>query len=178
MKEIVISGKKFREIIDGATISNRVSELASMINNDLRGREVIFIGILNGAFIFTAELMRKIDLDARVSFIKIASYKGTESSGVLRELIGLDDDVKNKHLIVVEDIVDTGATLAGVVRKLSSLGAVDIRIASLLFKPAALKEKININYVGFEIPDDFVIGYGLDYNGFGRNLPAVYALVG
>jgi hypoxanthine phosphoribosyltransferase len=147
------------------------------MNTDLAGKDVVFLGILNGAFLFAADLFRCIDLPARISFIKLASYEGTSSSGTIKELIGWNEDIRNKTIIIVEDIVDTGNTLERIVDELVIRKASEIKIATLLFKPEAYTRDIPLNYVGFEIPNDFVVGYGLDYDGFGRNLPSVYTLV-
>jgi len=164
-------------MISGEVISKRVDELAKMINRDFAGKEVVFLGILNGAFLFAADLFKRIDLKARISFVKLASYEGTRSSGSVKELIGWNEDIKNTQVIVIEDIVDTGHTLEQIVGELKVRKVASIKVATLLFKPKAYTKKIPINYIGFEIPNDFVIGYGLDYDGYGRNLPSVYTLV-
>jgi hypoxanthine phosphoribosyltransferase len=177
MKETVLLDKKFREMISGEVISKRVDELAKMINRDFAGKEVVFLGILNGAFLFAADLFKRIDLKARISFVKLASYEGTRSSGSVKELIGWNEDIKNTQVIVIEDIVDTGYTLERIVGELKIRKVASIKVATLLFKPKAYTKKIQIDYIGFEIPNDFVIGYGLDYDGYGRNLPSVYTLV-
>ena len=151
--------------------------LPVQINKDLTGKDVVFLGILNGAFLFAADLFRRIELQARISFVKLASYEGTSSSGTIKELIGWNEDIKNKSVVIVEDIVDTGNTLERIVDELVMRKAAEIRIATMLFKPAAYTKKIPLDYVGFEIPNDFVVGYGLDYDGYGRNLPSVYTLI-
>jgi hypoxanthine phosphoribosyltransferase len=177
MKEITIYDKTFREMITERVILERIEELARQINSDLAGKEVVFLGILNGAFLFAADLFRRIDFQARISFIKLASYQGTISQGSIKELIGWNEDIKNKIIVVIEDIVDTGNTLERIVDELTVRKASEIRIAALLYKPEAYKKDIHLDYVGFEIPNDFVVGYGLDYDGFGRNLPSVYTLI-
>ena len=177
MKEVRILDKKFRELISEQAIQKRVGEIALQINRDFIGSEVIFVGILNGAFMFAADLFRKIDLTARITFVKLASYQGTGSTGTVRELIGWNEDLVNKNIVVVEDIVDTGATLERIVNELVIRNVAGIKIASMLLKPLAYSRDIPIDYIGFEIPNKFVIGYGLDYNGFGRSLPAVYSLI-
>ncbi len=177
MKEITILERKFTESISEEMIRQRIDELATQINSDLAGKEVIFIGILNGSFMFAADLYRKIGLDSKISFVKLASYKGTSSSGVIKELIGWNEDLKGKNVVVLEDIIDTGETIARISDELTIRKAADIKIAVMLFKPEAYKKSIHIDYIGFEIPDRFVIGYGLDFNGFGRNLPSVYTLI-
>ena len=177
MKEIRILDKRFKEFITAEAIQERIKELAIQINNDMAGKDVVFLGILNGAFLFAADLFRLIDLEARISFVKLASYEGTSSSGSIKELIGWNEDIKNKSIVVIEDIVDTGITLERVIDELVIRKASEIRIATLLFKPEAYTKDIHLDYIGFEIPNDFIVGYGLDYNGYGRNLPSVYALI-
>jgi hypoxanthine phosphoribosyltransferase len=177
MKEIKILDKTFREFITEEQIQSRVAELAQKINSDMEGKDVVFLGILNGAFLFAADLFRRIEIDARISFVKLASYKGTSSSGTIKELIGWNEEIRNKTVIVIEDIVDTGHTIERIIGELSIREAKEIRIATMFFKPDACNKKINLDYVGMEIPNDFVVGYGLDYNGYGRNNPSVYTLV-
>ncbi len=177
MKEILILDKKFRELITEKDIQKRIGELAEQVNKDLSGKEVVFLGILNGAFLFAADLFRRVDFPARISFVKLASYEGTSSSGSIKELIGWNEDIKNKTIVIVEDIVDTGNTLERIVGELVIRKAFEVKIAAMLYKPDAYTKDIPLDYIGFEIPNDFVVGYGLDYDGFGRNLPSVYALV-
>jgi hypoxanthine phosphoribosyltransferase len=177
MKEAVILDKRFRELITGDAIGKRVAELAEQINHDFEGKEVVFLGILNGAFLFAADLFKKINLKARISFVKLASYEGTKSSGSVKELIGWNEDIKGMQIIIIEDIVDTGHTLELIIGELRVRKVGGIKTATLLFKPDAYTKKLPIDYIGFKIPNDFVVGYGLDYDGFGRNLPSVYTLV-
>jgi hypoxanthine phosphoribosyltransferase len=177
MKETQINGKIFREMITEEVIADRIKELALQINNELSGKDVVFVGILNGAFLFAADLFRQVSFQARISFVKLASYKGTSSSGTIKELIGWNEDLKNKSIVVIEDIVDTGNTLERIVEELEMRKAAEIKIAALLYKPDAYKKNITLDYIGFEIPNDFVVGFGLDYDGLGRNLPSVYTLV-
>jgi hypoxanthine phosphoribosyltransferase len=177
MKEAVILDKKFRELITGDEIKKRVDELAEQINRDFEGKEVVFLGILNGAFLFAADLFKRIKLKARISFVKLASYEGTKSSGSVKELIGWNEDIKGMQIIIIEDIVDTGHTLELIIGELKVRKVGGIKTVTLLFKPGAYTKKLPIDYIGFKIPNDFVVGYGLDYDGFGRNLPSVYTLV-
>ena len=177
MKEIRILDKTFREMITEKVIVERINELAIQVNKDLSGKDVVFLGILNGAFLFAADLFRLIDFPSRISFVKLASYEGTSSSGFIKELIGWNKDIKNKTIVVIEDIVDTGNTLERIVDELVIRKAAEIKIATLLYKPDAYSRDIPLDYVGFEIPNDFVVGYGLDYDGYGRNLTSVYTLV-
>lgn len=176
--EITLNGRRFRKYIDEQEIDRAVGRLAETINTELAGEsEVVFIGILNGSFLFAADLFRRIRLNARISFLKLASYEGTSSSGSIRDLIGWNEDVQGKCVVVVEDIVDTGNTLELVVGGLFVRKAREVKVATLLFKPGAYSKDIIPDYVGFEIPNDFVVGYGLDYDGFGRNIPAIYTIV-
>jgi hypoxanthine phosphoribosyltransferase len=177
MKETFILDRKFRELIQGDIIRQRIEKMADDINRDFEGRQVVFIGILNGVFVFAADLFRKIKLNARISFVKLESYRGTSSTGSVKELIGISEDLSNMQIIVLDDIIDTGFTLQYIIDELKKRKAGDIRIAALFFKPAAYKVKIPIDYIGFEIPNDFVVGYGMDYEGYGRNLYSVYSLI-
>jgi hypoxanthine phosphoribosyltransferase len=177
MKEITILDKKFREYIPEKVIQEKIMELAQKINQDFAGKEVVFLGILNGAFLFAADLFRRIDLVARMSFVKLASYEGSSSSGTIKELIGWNEDIKNKDIIVIEDIVDTGNTIERIVDELVIRKVSGVKIATMFFKPEAYTKNIPIDYIGFKIPNDFVIGYGLDYEGYGRNLPSIYTLI-
>lgn len=177
MKEIQILDKKFTEFIPEKEIQEKIVELAARIDNDFEGREVIFIGILNGAFMFAADLFKRLNLKARISFLKLASYSGTNSSGAVKDLIGCNDDLEGKNVIIIEDIVDTGITLEHIVNSLTGRKPKEIKVAALLIKPEAYRKSIPVDYSGFEIPDNFVVGYGLDYEGYGRNLPSIYTLV-
>lgn len=177
MKEIRILDKNFREYLTEDTIQQRIAELAQQLNRELADKEVVFLGILNGAFLFAADLFRQINFPARISFVKLASYQGTSSSGSIKELIGWNEDIRDKTIVVIEDIVDTGNTLELIVGELVVRKAAEVKIAAMLYKPDAYTKNIPLDYIGFEIPNNFVVGYGLDYDGFGRNLPAVYTLV-
>jgi hypoxanthine phosphoribosyltransferase len=177
MKEIRILDKKFREFLTEKVIQQRIEELATRINNDLSGKDVVFLGILNGAFLFAADLFRRINFPARISFVKLASYQGTGSSGSIKELIGWNEDIKDKTIVIVEDVVDAGNTLERIVDELVIRKASEVRIAAMLYKPEAYTKDIPLDYIGFEIPNNFVVGYGLDYDGFGRNLTSVYSLI-
>ena len=177
MKEIRILDKNFREFIPEEDIKHRIEELARQINNDLAGKDVVFLGILNGAFLFAADLFRRIEFPCKDIICKTCIIQGTSSSGTIKELIGWNEDIKNKTVVVIEDIVDTGNTLERIVDELVIRKASEVRIAALFFKPDAYTKNIHLDYIGFEIPNDFVVGYGLDYDGYGRNLPSVYTLV-
>ena len=174
METKTIQDKKFSLSIDAKTIQSVVSEIAEKMNKDLASKEVLFIAILNGSFMFASDLFKKIDLICRVSFVKNSSYDGTQSTGEIVQLIGLNEDIKDKTIVIVEDIVDSGSTLNSIVRYLEKSQPSEIKIATLLFKPEAYKFDQRIDYIGFNVPNQFVVGYGLDYNGFGRNLENIY----
>ncbi len=166
----------FKPFLSEEKILKRVAELAHQITNDFKGKKLVFIGILNGAFIFLADLVRACDLSCEITFIKLSSYKGLKSKGKVTTLIGMDIDLKGRDVIVVEDIVDTGKTLYQFLKELKTLEPTSVKLASLLVKPEALQYEIPVDYKGFDIPNKFVIGYGLDYNGEGRNLKSIYQL--
>ncbi len=176
MEKIKILDKHFRLYIPAEDIRKTVGEMADRINRDFAGKEVIFVGILNGVFIFAADLFRRIRLDARITFLRLASYQGTHSTGEVKQLIGLSEDIRDRIVIVVEDIVDTGTTLEHIVRQLSSFQPAEIHIATLLLKPEVYHHHIKLDYVGIEVPKKFILGYGLDYDGYGRNLESLYVL--
>jgi hypoxanthine phosphoribosyltransferase len=176
MNEITVLDREFSVYITEDEIQSRITALAEKINEDLKGKDVLFFGVLNGVFLFAADIFRQITLDCQVSFIKLASYDGTTSTGKIKELIGWNEDITGKTVVVLEDIVDTGATLERVIGELRLRKAADIKICTLLFKPEAYTKDIPIDYIGFEIPNNFVVGYGLDYDGYGRNLRAIYKL--
>lgn len=176
MNEIKVLDREFSVYITEDEIQSRVTALAEKISEDLKGQDVLFFGVLNGVFLFAADIFRQIKLDCQVSFIKLASYDGTSSTGKIKELIGWNEDITGKTVVVLEDIVDTGATLERVIGELKLRKAADIKICTLLFKPEAYTRDIPIDYIGFEIPNNFVVGYGLDYDGYGRNLKAIYKL--
>jgi len=178
LKTVSFLDQKFRICISRSQVHNSIQHIANSINSDYEGKEILFVAVLNGAFMFAAELMRKVKPLCRISFVKIASYQGNTSEGVIRELIGLKDDLNGKHVILVEDIVDTGFTLDHVMNQIrNTYKPASIAVASLLFKPQSYRKSIVVNYVGIEIPNDFVVGWGLDYNGYGRNLEDIYAIV-
>ncbi|MDR1864920.1 MAG: hypoxanthine phosphoribosyltransferase [Bacteroidales bacterium] len=177
MKDISLLDKHFRVIISCAQIKTGIEHVADRINSDYRDREILFIAVLNGSFMFAAELVRRIKPLCRVSFVKVATYQGDVSGGVVKELIGLKEDLNGKHVILVEDIVDTGFTLDHVMAQIkSNYRPSSVAVATLLFKPQSYRKSIPVDYVGFEIPNDFVIGWGLDYNGYGRNLENIYSI--
>lgn len=177
MNEIKVLDREFSEYITEDEIQSRITAMAEKITEDLQGRDVLFFGILNGAFLFAADIFRQINLNAQISFIKLASYEGTGSSGKIKELIGWNEDMTGKTVVVIEDIIDTGSTMERIIGELTLRKAVDVKICTLLFKPEAYTKDIPIDYIGFEIPNNFVVGYGLDYDGYGRNLKSIYKII-
>ncbi len=176
MQTISVLDKKFRPYIPHSEIMRKVEALAMKINEDMKGKDVIFMGILNGSFMFASDLIKHIDLTCQVTFLKLASYQGTSSSGNVKRLIGLNEDIAGKTVVVIEDIVDTGVTLNQIHKQLVGYEPAEIKYATLLFKPDAYKGCIKLDYVGMEIPNDFILGYGLDYDGYGRNYPDLYVI--
>jgi hypoxanthine phosphoribosyltransferase len=176
-KIVKLHDKQFKTSIPAAKIDVAVSAMAAKMNKDLKGKNPLFIIVLNGAFMFASDLLKKINIDCEITFVKLSSYVGTKSSHLVREVIGLDKPLSNRHVVVVEDIIDTGITMHDTLPKLKNLDAAEVQIATLLFKPKAFQKDFKIDYIGMEIPNDFIVGYGLDYDGLGRNLPDIYKIV-
>ena len=174
---VQIHDKSFDLYISAEEIQAKVQELANQINNEYEGKNLIFISILNGSFMFSSDLMKKITLPCAISFVKVSSYQGVNTSGRVDELIGLNTDIKGKDIIILEDIVDTGITMNKIFNYLGMFEPASLKIASLLFKPDAFEGKHKPDFQGFSIPNAFVIGYGLDYNEHGRNYDAIYKLI-
>jgi hypoxanthine phosphoribosyltransferase len=177
MNKIKIKNKEFQLSIPTEQINKRITEIADSINADMNGKEVIFLAILNGAFMFASDLIKKITLRNRISFLKLASYEGAVSTGKVKQLIGINEVLKGYSVVIIEDIVDTGRTLDSITKQLQGFEPDEVKIASMLYKPEAYKGNLTIDYIGFEIPDAFVVGYGLDYDGYGRNLEGIYTLI-
>ena len=177
MPQIRVHDKTFEPYIDATTLQKEVLRLSEEINRDYATKKPLFIAILNGSFMFAADVFRYVNIESEICFIKLASYKGTKSSGHVVTAIGLDTDLIDRHLIILEDIVDTGKTLNAFLPQLQHQHPASLKIAALLHKPTATKFPITIDYLGFTIPDKFVLGYGLDYDGLGRNMPEIYKLV-
>lgn len=178
MKNVTILDKDFELFIPYEKIRSIVEEMAEKMNDDLKDKNPLFICILNGSFMFAAEIFKRISLlDAEISFIKLASYSGTSTTGSVKELIGLNEDLTGRTVIVLEDIVDTGITIDKTIEQIRRKNPLDIKIATLLLKPEALQVKVQLDYIGIEIPNDFIVGYGLDYNGRGRNLIDIYKVI-
>ena len=179
MSTVVLHDKKFKICMTAAQIDQAVAKVAEKINTDLKDVDVpIFLSILNGSFMFTADLMRKIEVKSDVVFVKLASYQGTESTGEVKQILGLSKSVEGKTVVVVEDIVETGNTIEEIHKILKDAGAADIKICTLLYKPDAYKKDIPIDYAALQIPNDFIVGYGLDYNQLGRQYKDIYVLDG
>jgi hypoxanthine phosphoribosyltransferase len=173
---IKVKDKSFILFLDEKTIQKRITELGFEISRDFESKNPVIVGVLNGSFMFLSDLSKKITIEAEVTFIKISSYSGESSTGKVKNLIGLDSKLEGRHVIVVEDIVDTGLSMQHLTQQLLEINPASISLVTLLYKPEALKYNIPLDYVGFEIPNKFVVGYGLDYDGFGRNIPEIYQL--
>jgi len=178
MENIIVHDKEFEPYLSEEEIKNKIQEMANSINRDYAGKRPLFIAILNGSFMFAADLFKAVTIDAEICFIKLASYKGTKSSGQVITAIGLDTDLIDRHVIILEDIVDTGKTLSEFLPQLQHHHPASLKIAALLHKPEATVYPIKVDYLGFSIPNKFVLGYGLDYDGLGRNIKEIYQLVG
>ncbi|MFP4042489.1 MAG: hypoxanthine phosphoribosyltransferase [Bacteroidales bacterium] len=178
MEKIKLKDKEFTLSIPEAKIQEAVKQIADNINEDLKNEKTpLFLGILNGAFMFLSDLFKEINIDCEVSFVKLASYQGTNSTGDVKQLIGLNENLSGRNVIIVEDIVDTGLTINNLVKQVKGYDPEKVRVASLLFKPDACQEFINLDYVGMEIPNEFIVGYGLDYDGLGRNYKDIYKAI-
>lgn len=177
MKTVKVHDKEFSEFISSKKIEKAVAEIAEKINTDLKGKNPLFLVVLNGAFIFASDLLKKVTIPCEISFVKLSSYIGTKTTSVVRELIGLDEVLTGRTVVIIEDIIDTGITMGVTTEKLKKLQADEVFIATLLFKPDAFKMNYDIDYIGIKIPNDFIVGYGLDYDGHGRNLPDIYKII-
>ena len=177
MNIIKVHDKEFKTYFSAEEIHIQVNRIATQINNDYNGKRPLFIAILNGSFMFATDLFKALTIEAEICFIKLASYKGIKSTGQVVTTIGLDQTIKDRDIIVIEDIVDTGKTLHEFLPQLLNLAPASIKIATLLHKPEALKHPLQLDYIGFEVPNKFLLGYGLDYDGLGRNLNEIYQLV-
>jgi len=176
-KVVKVLDKTFSVSISSDSIQREISRIAEEINRDLAGKDPVFLAILNGAFMFASDLFKQLTIPAQISFLKLASYSGTSSTGHVKQLIGLNQEIKDRVVVVLEDIVDTGVTLDTIVRQLTGFQPREILVATLLHKPEATLKPVTLNYVGFSIPNEFIVGYGLDYDGYGRNLADIYTLV-
>jgi hypoxanthine phosphoribosyltransferase len=177
MQRVKIHDKEFAVSIPKDKIQQRTEELGSRISKDYEGKQPVFLVVLKGAFLFAADLLRNVTLECEITFLRVSSYEGTQSTGVVQSILGLSEKIHDKHLVIIEDIVDTGNTIMHLIKELKKSDPLDIKVASLLLKPEALKHNIHVDYVGFSVPNDFLVGYGLDYDGHGRNLSEIYKII-
>lgn len=176
MKTIKVKDKEFELFLSQETIEKAIDKIAAAMSKDLEGKNPLFICVLNGSFMFASELMKRISTPSELSFVKMTSYDGLASSGDVREVYGLEEDVTGRTLVIIEDIVDTGNTMVRMIEQLSAKGAKEVKVATMLLKPEALINDVKLDYVALEIPSDFIVGYGLDYDGYGRNFPDIYKI--
>ncbi len=178
MKQVNIHDKTFELYIPYEKIRSVIEVMAEKMNTDFAEKDPLFVCILNGSFMFAAELFKRINLmKAQITFVKLASYHGDKTSGEVKQLIGFNENVAGRTVVILEDIVDTGITLDNILEQLKLLKPAEIKVATLLLKPDALKKEVQLDYIGLKIPNDFIVGYGLDYNGLGRNLIDIYSVV-
>lgn len=177
MSIVKIKDKSFRVSIPEAEIKNRLKLLAQQMSKDLEGKNPLFLAVLNGSFVFAADLMREMTIPCEISFVKLASYQGTTSTGKIKEVIGINEDLSGRTVVIVEDIVESGQTMKRMIESLGTRNPASVQICTLFFKPEKLKEDLTLDYVAFRIPDDFILGYGLDYDQQGRGLKDVYTII-
>ena len=177
MTKVQVRELVFEKFIPKDEIDKSVQALADKINHDFNGKNPLLLAILNGAFIFASDLMRKITIPCEISFVKFASYSGTRTTLQVKELIGVDEELTGRHVIIVEDIIDTGITMEKLLADIKAKEPESVKVACFCFKPEAFQKDFHIDYIGLSIPNDFIVGYGLDYNGQGRNLPDIYKIV-
>lgn len=176
MEKIKINDKTFKVFIPQTEIENKIKELAEKMNTDLQGEKPIFLGILNGSFMFASELFKNLNIDCNITFLKLTSYQGTSSTGKIKQLIGLNENLSGQTVVILEDIIDTGTTIENIMKQIIGFEPKKVYIASLLYKSNAYNNVHPIDYFCFDIPNDFIVGYGLDYDGFGRNLKHIYKI--
>lgn len=177
MGRVTIKDKTFETSMSETEIKARVKELAQQISKDMEGKNPLFLGVLNGAFVFAADLMREMTIPCEISFVKLASYQGTMSTGTIKEIMGINEDISGRTVIILEDIVETGLTIKQMIESLGTRGPASVSVCTLFFKPEKLSVDLNLDYVAFRIPNDFILGYGLDYDQQGRGLKDLYTLV-
>ena len=178
MKKVKILDKEFEIFIPYEKIRGAVEQMADTMNEELAGKDPLFLCILNGSFMFAAELFKRIDfVESEISFVKLASYEGDKTTGKVKQLIGLNEEIEGRTVVVLEDIVDTGITICNIKEQLDKLNPKEVLVATLLLKPDALQKEVDLKYIGMEIPNDFIVGYGLDYDGYGRNLLDIYSVI-
>lgn len=177
MAPITVLDKQFEKYIDYEQIDAAITRVAKELESDLHDKNPLFLVILNGAFMFAGDLFKKLNFPAEISFIKFTSYSGTQSTGKVKQLIGLDQPIEGRTIVLVEDIVDSGISMEHILNYLKEQKCEDLKIATLLFKPNAYKKNFKIDYIGIKIPNDFIIGFGLDYDGQARNLKDIYKII-
>lgn len=177
MGNIQVKDREFEVFLKEEDIQKEIKRVAAEINRDYAGKEPLFLCVLNGSFMFAADLLKDVNIPCNVSFVKVSSYQGTDTTGKVKELMGLQEDVEGRHIIIVEDIVDTGYTMRDVLDSLAEKKAASVQVCALLCKPDKLKVDINLKYLAMNIPNGFIVGYGLDYDGFGRNSRDIYKIV-
>jgi len=177
MDIVKIKDKTFKISIPEAEILKHVKEVADRINHDMAGKNPLFLAVLNGSFMFAADLMKMITIPCEISFVKLASYQGVISTGSVKEVIGINEDLSGRTIIIIEDIVDTGLTMKRMIESIGTRNPESVHICTLLLKPEKLQEKLDVEYVAMKIPNDFIVGYGLDYDQQGRNLRDIYTVV-
>lgn len=177
MDIVTVKDKQFSLSISAQRLQERVAEVAAQISSDLAGKNPLFLAVLNGSFMYAADLMRNITIPCEVAFVRFSSYEGMESTGKVKEVMGLTENIAGRTVVVVEDIIDSGLTMQQLLSDLRKKNPAEIRVASLLVKPDNVEVDLDIAYTCFEIPNDFIVGYGLDYDGYGRNLPAIYTVM-
>ncbi len=177
MKRIKLLDKEFEISLPFERIDKAIEGIAEKMNAELADKDPLMICILNGSFMFAADLMKKLTFPCEISFVKLSSYEGTSTTGKVKELIGLNENLEGRTIVILEDIIDTGVTMQKIKTQLLGYEPLELKVASLLFKPEACTVDINIDYTGLEIPNEFIVGYGLDYNGYGRNFPDIYTVV-
>lgn len=177
MNTVTIKDKTFKMSIPEADILKSIKAVADSINYDMEGKNPLLLAVLNGSFVFAADLMRMLTVPCEISFVKLASYEGTASSGTVKQLIGLNVPLRDRHVIIVEDIVESGLTIEQMLNMLHGYGPASVSVCTLLQKPECLKVPVKVDYVALKIPNDFIVGYGLDYDQQGRNLRDIYTVV-
>lgn len=177
MAKVQVRELVFEDFISSTEIDQAVKKVADQINRDFEGKNPLLVAVLNGSFIFAADLIRKLTVPCEITFIRYSSYEGTSTTGFVKQLIGAGQEISGRDVIILEDIIDTGITLEKILEEIEKINPASVKVASFCFKPDAFQKSFNIDYIGMEIPNNFIVGYGLDYNGFGRNLPDIYTLV-
>ncbi len=174
---ITIKDRQFEKFIGFEQIESAIKKVAQDINKELNDKEPLFLAVLNGSFMFVGELMKEITIPCEITFVRFASYSGISSTNNVKELLGLNEEIKGRTVVILEDIVDSGNTIVELIKVLNQHSPKEIKVATLLFKPQALKKEVNLDFVAMEIPNDFIVGFGLDYDGLGRNLKNIYKVL-